>query len=123
MVKQIKAKVGTYEKNGETKVVYVDIGVIMTNQNGDYALLDPTVNLAGVLLQQQTHANKTNGKSGDRVMCSIFDNQRGGVQSGGGYDSGSTGNYDAPSGYGAGGNPNSGRDLDDSIPFLMEWRV
>lgn len=117
MVKQIKAKVGTYEKNGETKGVYVDIGVIMTNQNGDYALIDPTVNLAGVLLQQQIHANKTNGKSGDRVMCSIFDNdnQRGGGQSGGGYDSGASGG-----GY---GNANSGRDLGDEIPFIMEWRV
>lgn len=40
-----------------------------------------------------------------------------------GYDSGSTGNYDAPSGYGAGGNPNSGRDLGDEIPFIPEWRV
>ncbi|MEH6504973.1 MAG: hypothetical protein V7786_01770 [Sulfitobacter litoralis] len=119
MVKQIKAKVGTYEKNGETKGVYVDIGVIMTNQNGDYALLDPTVNLAGVLLQQQVHANKTNGKSGDRVMCSIFDNdnsQRGGGQSGGGYDSGASGG-----GYGGGGNPNSGRDLGDEIPFNYNY--
>ncbi|MFG6573176.1 single-stranded DNA-binding protein [Sulfitobacter sp. 1A13353] len=32
-------------------------------------------------------------------------------------NAGSTGNYDAPSGYGAGGNPNSGRDLGDEIPF------
>lgn len=52
----------------------------------------------------------------------MLDGPSGGGQSQG-YDSGSTGNYDAPSGYGAGGNPNSGRDLDDEVPFLMEWRV
>ncbi len=33
-----------------------------------------------------------------------------------GYDSGSTGNYDAPSGYGAGGQPGNS-DLADDIPF------
>ena len=49
---------------------------------------------------------------------------QGGGDSGGqsqGYDSGSTGNYDAPSGYGAGGNPNAGRDLDDEIPFNYNY--
>lgn len=37
----------------------------------------------------------------------------GGSQQSGGYDSG----------YGAGGSGNSGRDLDDEIPFAPEWRV
>ena len=39
-----------------------------------------------------------------------------GNQSGGGYDSGPSGG-----GYGGGGNPNSGRDLDDEIPFNYNY--
>lgn len=46
---------------------------------------------------------------------------QGGGESGGQANPGSTGNYDAPSGYGAGGNPNSGRDLDDEIPFNFNY--
>lgn len=45
----------------------------------------------------------------------MLDGPSGGGQSQG-YDSGSTGNYDAPSGYGAGGQPGNS-DLDDGIPF------
>ncbi|WP_407473489.1 single-stranded DNA-binding protein [Sulfitobacter sp. PM12] len=41
----------------------------------------------------------------------------GGGQSGGGYDSGASGG-----GYGGGGRP-GGRDLDDEIPFIAEWRI
>jgi len=131
MVKRLKAKTGEYQKDGQTKAKYVEIGVIMSNDKGEYALLDPTVNLAGILLQQKILADANGGRSGDRVMVSIFedDNQRGG--SGGGYaqspqggQSGG-GNYDAPQGggYGAGGNPNSGRDLGEDIPFAPEWRI
>ena len=48
-------------------------------------------------------------------------------QRGGEYDQrpetgqGQSGGY-GQSGYGAGGRPNAGRDLDDEIPFVMEWR-
>lgn len=104
MVKRLMVKTGEYQKDGQTKGRYTEVGVIMSNDNGEYALLDPAVNLAGVLMQQKILADKNGGRSGDRVMCSIFDNdnQRGGSgggQSGGGYDQG------------------GGRDLDDSIPF------
>lgn len=73
-MKKIVAKVGQYTNaQGETKNNWVDIGVIMENQNGEYIMLNPTVDLAGVLMKQRILAQKTNGKSGDNVMCSIFD--------------------------------------------------
>lgn len=103
MVKRLMAKVGTYEKDGQTKGRYVEVGVIMENQNGEYALFDPSVNLAGVLMQQHAMAQQTGGRSGDRVMVSIFDNNRdnrGGGQSGGQQSQGQ-----------------ASRELDDEIPF------
>lgn len=73
-MKKIVAKVGQYTNaQGETKNNWVDVGVIMENQNGEYIMLNPTVDLAGVLIKQRIMAQKTNGKSGDNVMCSIFD--------------------------------------------------
>ena len=47
-------------------------------------------------------------------------NDGGSGSSGGGYGGG----YDqSPDSYGGGGNPNSGRDLDDEIPFAPEWKA
>lgn len=116
MVKRLMVKTGEYEKDGQTKGRYTEVGVIMSNDNGEYALLDPAVNLAGILMQQKILADKNGGRSGDRVMVSIFDNDNnrgggsgGGSSQGGGYDRGSSGNYDAP--------PRQSRDLDDEIPF------
>lgn len=111
MVKRLMVKTGEYQKDGQTKGRYTEVGVIMSNDKGEYALLDPAVNLAGVLMQQKILADANGGRSGDRVMVSIFDNdnQRGGNSGnqsggyGGGYDSGASG----------GGN----RDLDDEPPF------
>lgn len=77
MTKRIMAKVGEYEKDGKTKGNYVEIGVILSNENGEYALIDPTVNLAGVLMKQRVLAQKQQKKvTGDSVMCSIFDNSQ-----------------------------------------------
>lgn len=70
MSRSIKAKTGTYQKDGETKNRYTDIGVILSNQNGDYILLNPGVSLAGILAQQ----NATNNEPRTNVMCSVFDN-------------------------------------------------
>lgn len=103
MVKRLMAKVGSYEKDGQTKGRYVEVGVIMANQNGEYALMNPSVDLAGVLMQQRIHAQQTGAKSGDRVMVSIFDNDR----QGGGQGSGN----------GQGGAGGSGPGLEDEIPF------
>ena len=71
MSKRIAAKVGTYTKDGQEKGKYVDIGVVLENSNGEYILLDPTVNLAGVMMKQRLMSGK-----GDSVICSIFDNDR-----------------------------------------------
>jgi hypothetical protein len=69
MSKKITAKTGTYQKDGETKNRYQDIGVILSNDNGEYILLDPGVSLAGILAKQNT----MNGESRSNVMCSIFE--------------------------------------------------
>ncbi len=72
MTKRIVVKTGEYEKDGKKKGEYTEIGVILSNSNGEYILLDPSVNLAGVLLKQRINLNKTKGSM---VMASIFDNQ------------------------------------------------
>ena len=69
-MKKLVAKVGTYQKDGETKNRYQDVGAIMSNSNGEYALLNPAVNLAGLLLQQ----NAMSGENRTSVMISVFDN-------------------------------------------------
>lgn len=74
MSKRITAKVEEYQKDGETKGKYVELGVILENQNGEFILLDPTVNLAGVLAKQNAMEFKKGGQMRDNVMCSIFDN-------------------------------------------------
>lgn len=73
MAKRLCVKVDSYLKDGETKNKYLEIGVMMNNGNGDYLLLDPTVNLAGVLMKQRINDPEKAGKS---VMVSVFDNDR-----------------------------------------------
>ena len=52
-------------------------------KNGkDYVLLDPTVNLAGVLLKQNVLAQKRNEAPSDMVMTSIFEDNNQGQQQG-----------------------------------------
>lgn len=70
MAKDIVVKTGEYQKDGETKSNWLKVGVILENENGEYALLDPTVNLAGVMMKQRL----LNGK-GDSVMASIFNKE------------------------------------------------
>lgn len=101
MVKKLVAKVGEYQKDGETKGRYVTVGVILSNDNGEYAIMDPSVNLAGALTMQNMMNHKAGRKTGDKLMVSIFndDNRSGG---------GNNGN--------SGGGSHS-RDMDDEIPF------
>ena len=73
-MKKIKAKIGTYTKDGEEKGVWVDIGVIRENSNGEYALIDGTVSLSGVL--QAQHLMNPD-KAGRSVLCSIWDDSEG----------------------------------------------
>ncbi|MFT6835113.1 MAG: hypothetical protein ACJA0H_001147, partial [Francisellaceae bacterium] len=42
MAKRISAKIEEYQKDGQTKGKYVDIGVIMQNANGEYMMLNPS---------------------------------------------------------------------------------
>ena len=81
MAKRIVAKTGEYtNQQGETKGRWTDIGVIMENQHGEYIMLNPTVDLAGVLMKQRLFAQANNSRVGDNVMCSIFENDNAGTQ-------------------------------------------
>lgn len=84
MVKRLAAKVGEYQKEGQTKGRYVELGVILSGDRGEYILMDPTVNLAGVLSVQNMMNHKNGKKVSDRIMVSIFsDEDRGSSQGGG----------------------------------------
>lgn len=82
MAKRLVAKVGEYQKDGQTKGEYVKIGVILENQNGEYMLIDPSVSLSGVLAKQNAMAANSGQPVRDNVMASIFtdQNQQGGYQ-------------------------------------------
>lgn len=41
-------KVGEYQKDGETKGRYLNVGAVLKGENGPYLLLDRTFNPAGV---------------------------------------------------------------------------
>jgi len=99
MVKRLTAKIGEYEKDGQTKGRYVEVGVILSNDKGEYVLMDPTVNLAGVLTLQNMMNHKAGRKTSDRVMVGVFSEDRSGSAGGGSA--------------GAGGSAAS----DDEIPF------
>ena len=47
-VADLTVKLGTYEKNGQTKGRYHNIGAVMDGDNGQYILLDRHFNPAGV---------------------------------------------------------------------------
>ena len=72
-MKRLMAKVGTYQKDGQEKGEYVRIGVIMQNDNGEYALIDPAVNLAGVAFKQRV--NGVGKSDSDSVIASVFEDQ------------------------------------------------
>ena len=70
MAKRLVCKTGTYvDREGNQKNKWTNIGVIMSNDNGQYLLMDATVNLAGILVLQ----NQMDGKDRGNVMVSIFD--------------------------------------------------
>lgn len=87
MAKRLVAKTGEYQKDGQMKGEYTKIGVVLSNQNGEYMLLDPAVSLAGVLAKQNALAMTKGEQVRDNVMISIFDdeNQQQGQQQQGGY--------------------------------------
>ncbi len=76
MNKRIVARVGSYTNSaGEEKKEYQNLGVILTNDNGEYGLLDPCINLAGVLLKQNILAAKEGKPQRDKVAFSIYSDQ------------------------------------------------
>ena len=85
MAKRLSAKVGEYEKDGETKGEYVQIGVILNNDNGEFLLLDPSISLSGVLAKQNALEFKKGGQFRDNVMCGIYEEQQSSPQQSGGF--------------------------------------
>jgi hypothetical protein len=76
-MKRIVARIGSYEKDGQTKGEYVDVGVILKNKNdGEYVLLNPTVDLTGVLVKQGMLAQENGKKARGSVLASVFDGDR-----------------------------------------------
>lgn len=60
----LACKVGTYEKNGETKGKYKNVGLILENEEGKkMVMIDPTFNFAAV--------RREDGK--DMIMVSMFE--------------------------------------------------
>lgn len=60
----LACKTGTYEKNGETKNRYKNVGLILENEEGKkMVMIDPTFNFAAVKREE--------GK--DMVMVSMFE--------------------------------------------------
>lgn len=70
----LAVKVGTYQKDGETKNRYKNVGSVMQGEHGQFLLLDKTFNPAGVMTDK------------DSVMISMFEprvpnnNQSGGFK-------------------------------------------
>lgn len=63
IIKELSVVVRTYEKNGETKKVWKNIGAIHEGQHGQYMVLDSLVNLAAIPRRD----------GDDRVYVSMFD--------------------------------------------------
>lgn len=62
-LKDLAVVTGTYQKDGETKKRYQNVGALMESENGQFLLLDPLINLAAVPRQE--------GR--DRVIVSMFE--------------------------------------------------
>jgi hypothetical protein len=76
MARDIAAPVEAYQgQDGKQKKRYMKIGVILEGEHGEFVLLDPTVDLAGILVKQRLMDPQ---KAGDNVLASIFDDNRNG---------------------------------------------
>lgn len=80
-MKKLTAKIGEYQKDGQTKGRYANLGVMMnSNDGGEYLLLDPTVSIGGVLALQNALAISKGEQVRDRVMVGVWEednNQQG----------------------------------------------
>jgi len=59
----LAVKVGEYQKDGQTKNRYINVGSVMSGENGQFILMDRTFNPAGV----------PNPENKDSVLISVFD--------------------------------------------------
>ena len=76
MTKRLAAITGEYvsKQDNQQKGEWTNVGVLIIGKNGkEYAMLDPAVNLAGILLQQNLLAMKKGEAPSDMVMLSVFD--------------------------------------------------
>jgi hypothetical protein len=73
MARRLVCKTGTYVDNqGATKNRWTNIGVMMSNDNGEYILLDGSVSVAGIMALQNQMTDTPRGN----VMVSIFDDDK-----------------------------------------------
>ena len=74
-MKKITARIENYTgQDGQIKGKFLDIGAIGVSQAGkEYILLNPNVNLAGVLFQQNLMAHAENKPPNKNIMCNIFE--------------------------------------------------
>jgi len=76
MKKTISAVIGEYQKDGQTKAEWEDVGDILTSNNGkEYMLLNAEVSLAGILAKQNVLAQIKGEQHRANVMCSINEEQ------------------------------------------------
>ena len=64
MAKKLMVANGKYQKDGQEKTKWLEVGVILESNGKEFMLIDPIINFAGFDRQ---------GK--DRVMVSIFEDQ------------------------------------------------
>ena len=95
MTKRLSAVTGEYtDKQGQQKAEWTTVGALIVGKNGkEYVLLDPTVNLAGVLQKQNIIAMKKGEQPSDMVMTSVFDDSQQNNQPQGGYNQPQQGGY------------------------------
>ena len=71
MKKKLSVANGTYQKDGQEKTRWVNVGVILEKDGKEFCLIDPTINFAAFPREQ--------GK--DMVMVGVFEeNNQGGQQ-------------------------------------------
>jgi len=87
MTKRLAACTGEYvNQQHEQKAEWTDIGALIIGKNGkECMLLDPCVNLAGVLAKQNALAAKRGEPASTSVMVSVFEQQQGQQPQQGGY--------------------------------------
>lgn len=98
----LAVKTGSYQKDGETKNRYKNIGAVFQGDDGPFIMLDATFNPAGVPRKEGS----------DSIMVSCFaprDNQGNGGGNGGGQRQAAPAQRQAPA--------RQQSDMDDDIPF------